>query len=910
MTSIRRGKNARALQSKANSFLYKQLLLCFGVFLGMQLMINHEFAASQRQQDEPAATDVTRGGKAEKNGRSDFVRKDRFKTNYPETNNTVSACLFIMDDTIRLLEWLAYHATVLPLGHLVVTIDPKSLRTENILRILEQYQSILPRPISIFTNDTWLGLGPEEGWYRQVRSPAGTYRNWFKDPEGDIYKAQAHKRRQNYFFAFCLKTLFEAGSRTHTILIDTDEFFIYNYRHINAENISHYDAATNFITPEDIDHARGLAVPFREKLPSLEQRVTVADYLSYHFAGKKPQSEAMEDVNLGRNERRQAAMREHALITAGVRSDTIKQRCFRVPHLRFSSYESPPKFVAHKQVPNPNTLMTLRHRKVGPTESLFSKAMLDLSQAQSSDWFTYKNVVNVHTPSRRMCGRTSKNVHFSGSGTDYISSLFRINHYRSGTIETYLERSGDYRGGSIWRLYAERNIDPVRTNDDIRPWVSWFIDKVGYDKAKELLLDPMVEAYREMEEYDSYKESKEILQKLQGNDPLEHGVHQPFGKQQFNHTSQTISACLFLENDNIRFLEWVAYHATVLPLGNLIVGISKKSTQASRLSASLQAWTGHISFEIWQNDEWLDGVPSDQGFGRVKIDDVAKASDQYTEAENLKRRLMFNGKCLNALQKKNADWTLVAEVDEFITFNYKGLKEDPLLYDATEAGIRTKEDIIQSRTEHSPLRNQLPLLSDQVTIADYLQTHDFGNCIVLPALNFSSVEASELERDQMPSSSLNKLMTIRQRKFGRKEGMFTRTLLDISKVNDNSFEPKMVESEHNANNRVCDKNGKYETTDYIAALFRLNKYVIGSLEAFVEHESTGEDGLSLEHFENATMMFNAYGYTDQVEMSPWVDWFVEKFGLKDAKKMLFDPLEKAHKELDGHKIIREARDNM
>jgi len=333
-------------------------------------------------------------------------------------------------------------------------------------------------------------------------------------------------------------------------------------------------------------------------------------------------------------------------------------------------------------------------------------------------------------------------------------------------------------------------------------------------------------------------------------------------------------------------------------------------------------------------------------------------SEAFREAIKLRQRLVFHGKCLETLRQQGRDWTLVTEVDEFLTFNYKGLKEDHLRYEAREEGIRTKEDIIKARTQQSPLRNQLPFLSDQVTIADYIESsgHDFGNCIVLPVLNFSSVESAEWSASSSPLSSeqedengnnnnngatttsstgiptnvVDKLMTVRQRKFGRKEGMFTRTLLDVSSVPPTNVHYQAVESEHNPNSAICPPNGKYETTDYIASLFRLNKYVIGSLEAFVERETvaTGdnhattegkqqqkknerEDELSLEHFENATNAFKAYGYTDAQEMSPWIEWFVKTVGgPKVAKKLLFDPLEKAHKELDGHKVIKQARDNM
>ena len=60
-----------------------------------------------------------------------------------DTNNSMSACLLIMDDTIKLTEWIAYHYTVLPLSHLIVAIDPASVLTSEIQHILSLWENHL-----------------------------------------------------------------------------------------------------------------------------------------------------------------------------------------------------------------------------------------------------------------------------------------------------------------------------------------------------------------------------------------------------------------------------------------------------------------------------------------------------------------------------------------------------------------------------------------------------------------------------------------------------------------------------------------------------------------------------------------------------------------------------------------------
>ena len=47
-------------------------------------------------------------------------------TVFDEEKKGDAACVLVLDDTIRLFEWVAYHYTVLPLSTLVIGFDPNS----------------------------------------------------------------------------------------------------------------------------------------------------------------------------------------------------------------------------------------------------------------------------------------------------------------------------------------------------------------------------------------------------------------------------------------------------------------------------------------------------------------------------------------------------------------------------------------------------------------------------------------------------------------------------------------------------------------------------------------------------------------------------------------------------------------
>ena len=381
-----------------------------------------------------------------------------------QTSKSIAGCLFIMDDTIRLMEWLAYHYTVLPLSTLMVAIDPKSKKTDRIMEILDSWQGKID--IKAYKNDTeWLDLPWDYGYSRNIRNPNdGHLMKWYREKKSDIYFGQVHKRRQNYFCVHCMRYMKEKGM-DWTMITDSDEYLMFNYRHDKQENTSLYDSLKRGTQEEDIDKERKHLAPYRARLPAMASRATIADF---------------------------------------IHQEKLRSKCIMFPGLQFTSYESRVSEV-FKGVPaivNPHQLVTLRHRKAGLREGTFSKTMIDVSQGVLDD-YTMETNINVHVPNKLLCGSNGN----SGSRKDYISSLFRVHHYRTGTWESFIERAADRRASMTVDRFMERNIEPKVIDDDIRPWIGWFIEKVGKDEATRLLVDPLAEAY------DQYKDVSNQVQR-------------------------------------------------------------------------------------------------------------------------------------------------------------------------------------------------------------------------------------------------------------------------------------------------------------------------------------------------------------------------------------------------------------
>jgi hypothetical protein len=151
---------------------------------------------AQAQTPAKAAPPRNKGGKLKDKG-----KPKKNAANKPKFDG-MAACLLVKDDNHWLSEWLAYHYHVLPLRHLIVVQDPTSrTSSQPILDVWKNRMSIT----------TWTDAEFVPDWVIQ------------KHKDGDLDDAHLHRKRQQYFYASCLKHLQRQGA-TWVVLVDTDEF--------------------------------------------------------------------------------------------------------------------------------------------------------------------------------------------------------------------------------------------------------------------------------------------------------------------------------------------------------------------------------------------------------------------------------------------------------------------------------------------------------------------------------------------------------------------------------------------------------------------------------------------------------------------------------------------------------------
>jgi hypothetical protein len=142
------------------------------------------------------------------------------------SDGSFSACLLIMDDNHFLIEWLAYHSFVMPLGHVIVAVDPRSQsRPEEVVKRWKSHMTIQVWDDHDYMSDTERSM--HERYVKQHFGP-----EIFAQPD-----LITHRARQRLFYYKCMQSLKERG-RGWVLLTDTDEYLHVNYPTVRALNLT------------------------------------------------------------------------------------------------------------------------------------------------------------------------------------------------------------------------------------------------------------------------------------------------------------------------------------------------------------------------------------------------------------------------------------------------------------------------------------------------------------------------------------------------------------------------------------------------------------------------------------------------------------------------------------------------
>jgi len=124
--------------------------------------------------------------------------------------DSFAACLKIKDDNHWLIEWLAYHYFVMPLRHIIVTIDEDSKTTPR--KIFRRWSSRKMMNITYWTDKDYMP--------KKITATAADFEN--------NTGLMMHRVRQNNFYRTCIPALRDMGLNW-LMLVDTDEYILPSY---------------------------------------------------------------------------------------------------------------------------------------------------------------------------------------------------------------------------------------------------------------------------------------------------------------------------------------------------------------------------------------------------------------------------------------------------------------------------------------------------------------------------------------------------------------------------------------------------------------------------------------------------------------------------------------------------------
>ncbi len=365
-----------------------------------------------------------------------------------QKNRGMAACLINLEDTIRMAEWLPYHYATLPLGSVVIALDPNN-SDRGIRRTLEL--------IDLWKDKIEFTLWPD----------------FFLPEKKRFREKQSYTRERQVYFANQCLAYHREQNRTWTLLTDNDEFFVFNYVHDDESLKFDHPSAGKRKIKNMIKASRKKWMPLRKHLPA-QNESTVLDFIH--------QNEMNIQIKKNAKEKENEILR-------------FFPSCIRMPGIRYGGDVGVNETFVATQIIEPRFLSTLRNIHHETRQSKFSKVMIDVSRHKSTDfeWTKNNHAKTIHNPSR-VCGKNGA----SDSGADYFSSLFRLNHYL-GSLESYLERATDYRPRSL-ETYEEKvkKIKPSESNwdTDVSAWLDVFVQSVGGAAEAKKLLAPLV-AYQE-----------------------------------------------------------------------------------------------------------------------------------------------------------------------------------------------------------------------------------------------------------------------------------------------------------------------------------------------------------------------------------------------------------------------------
>lgn len=362
-----------------------------------------------------------------------------------------------------------------------------------------------------------------------------------------------------------------------------------------------------------------------------------------------------------------------------------------------------------------------------------------------------------------------------------------------------------------------------------------------------------------------------------------------------------LSACLLVKDDNDNLVEWIAYHYTTMPLRHLIITADPSSKTSPQ--AVIDRWSApHLGIDIrlWTDDDFLpEKVELNRLLDRVRMpinrNITFAEEDKRGFQMHIVRQEKFISECMTRFKREGRDWVLLVDSDEYLILNSADKKGNEKIFEKVKREVKSPLTRPWRVDRLNRLRKSLPKVADQ-TVRDVINQQYDGPpwsdepCMAIPRLFFGSLESDpkDISKNVPAEIDPKSLDTLRYRKHASKGefefNFYDKAIVDVSRVSYfhvmnchrilslcNNVRP-FEEAAHVARN-----DGQRNITPLSMTLLRVHHFM-GSWEKYGAREDTRRTKGNYEKLGNVDL-----GEDDDIR--PWIGKFKEMFG-DSTKSML------------------------
>jgi hypothetical protein len=366
------------------------------------------------------------------------------------------------------------------------------------------------------------------------------------------------------------------------------------------------------------------------------------------------------------------------------------------------------------------------------------------------------------------------------------------------------------------------------------------------------------------------------------------------------------AACLLVMDDNHFLVEWLAYHYHTILLRRLVVALDPRSkTSPAKI---FDRWKNSpLNITVWWNDsDYVSNASEWEQAESWVAQRFAQDKPSVDLIRHRARQRLFYYHCMREHKRNGMEYTLLTDVDEFITINYesmRNLRPTDAPWPIAQAGSVLQ--LLQHEREFHP--------TDNITSLP---------CVQIPRLRFGAVETNlhsdpsllRISDTSMNSWDVSRLATLRWRMHADVGNYplnrISKVVVDLSRVEWQYLMP--VASIHRPIEHYCKKRklhirapeqlfvvhhylGTWEQFSYREdsragneRSRKVSSFIICETSAMSSFVALSDSVLHPRHSSQMYDRAASVNASVRNEIIPWLEGFVTDVGSTRAKYLLKD----------------------